>query len=102
LKLKKEAKKTIENNINNQIKELDFKMEEIKKAKNELEDNFIIKYYTHLKQLQMNLDNERIININLMVKLSSLNKEVNSLEGIIQKKKATLTISKSGSNFCCC
>ena len=88
LKLKKEAKKTIENNINNQIKELDFKMEEIKKAKNELEDNFIIKYYTHLKQLQMNLDNERIININLMVKLSSLNKEVNSLEGIIQKKKS--------------
>jgi hypothetical protein len=88
LKLKKEAKKTIENNINNQIKELDFKMEEIKKAKNELEDNFIIKYYTHLKQLQMNLDNERIININLMVKLSRLNKEVNSLEGIIQKKKS--------------
>ena len=88
LKLKKEAKKTIENNIKNQIKELDFKMEEIKKAKNELEDNFIIKYYTHLKQLQMNLDNERIININLMLKLSSLNKEVNSLEGIIQKKKS--------------
>ena len=88
LKLKKEAKKTIEENINNQIKELDFKMAEIEKAKNELEDNFIIKYYTHLKQLQMNLDNERIININLMVKLSSLNKEVNSLEGIIQKKKS--------------
>ena len=88
LKLKKEAKKTIENNIKNQIKELDFKMEEIKKAKNELEDNFIIKYYTHLKQLQIGLDNERITNINLMLKLSSLNKEVNSLEGIIQKKKS--------------
>jgi hypothetical protein len=87
LNLKKEAKKNIENKINEQIKEIDFKMKEINKLKNELENNFFIKYYTHLKQLQMNLDNEKIINVNLQIKLSKLNKEVNSLEGNIQKKK---------------
>ena len=88
LKIRKEAADRIERNIKKEIKGLDETMEKIKIYQSTLENNFINKYNDALKQLNVQMEQERIKNDELNFKLNRVLKDVNSLNNQITKKES--------------
>ena len=85
LQIKKEAVERIENNVKNEIKTLNQTMKEMKRYKDDLENNFINKYNEALKSLNNQIIEEKIKNDLLSIELGRINKEVNKLHNIIVK-----------------
>ena len=85
LQIKKEAVERIENNVKNEIKTLNQTMKEMKRYKDDLENNFINKYNEALKSLNNQIIEEKIKNDLLSIELGKINKEVNKLHNLIVK-----------------
>ena len=85
LKIKKDCKLRIENNIRNEIKSLDNTMDKIKKYQFDLEHNFIQKMNDELIRLFEKIKEEKLILEQLSVKVISLMKEDSYLKTEIKK-----------------
>ena len=85
LKIKEEAKKRIEDNIQNEIKSLDNTIKQMNRYKEDLENNFIQKYDMALRNLNLQYQEERTKNEYLNFQLVKMLKEVNILKNQIKK-----------------
>ena len=85
LQIKKEAVERIENNVKNEIKSLEHTMTQMKKCKEDLENNFIDQFNHALKKLYNQIIEEKIKNDLLSIELGKINKEVNKLNNLIVK-----------------
>ena len=85
LKIKKEAVKRIEDNINYEIKSLDNTMKKIKVYQNVLDNNYINRYNDSIKKLYIQIENERIKNDELLFQLNKLLKDVTLIKSQINK-----------------
>jgi len=85
LKIKKDCKLRIENNIRNEIKSLDYTMNKIKKYQFDLEHNFIQKMNDELIKLFQIMKEEKEICEQLNFKVISLMKQDNNLKTEIKK-----------------
>ena len=85
LKIKEEAKKRIEDNIQNEIKSLDNTIKQMNRYKEDLENNFIQKYDMALRNLNIQYQEERTKNEYLNFHLVKMLKEVNILKNQIKK-----------------
>ena len=83
--IKKEAVQRIENNIKNEIHSLEQTMKQMKRCKDDLENNFINAYNEALKKLDIQISEERIKNDELSIRLAKLVKEVNKIQNQIIK-----------------
>ena len=83
--IKKEAVQRIENNIKNEIYSLEQTMKQMKRCKDDLENNFINAYNEALKKLDIQISEERIKNDELSIRLAKLVKEVNKIQNQIIK-----------------
>ncbi len=83
--IKKEAVQRIENNIKNEISSLEQTMKQMKRCKDDLENNFITAYNEALKKLDIQISEERIKNDELSIQLAKLVKEVNKIQNQIIK-----------------
>ena len=83
--IKKEAVQRIENNIKNEIHSLEQTMKQMKRCKDDLENNFITAYNEALKKLDIQISEERIKNDELSIRLAKLVKEVNKIQNQIIK-----------------
>ena len=83
--IKKEAVQRIENNIKNEISSLEQTMKQMKRCKDDLENNFINAYNEALKKLDIQISEERIKNDELSIRLAKLVKEVNKIQNQIIK-----------------
>ena len=85
LKIKEEAKKRIEDNIQNEIKSLDNTIKQMNRYKEDLENNFIQKYDMALRNLNLQYQEERTKNEYLNFQLVKMLKEVNILKNQLKK-----------------
>ena len=88
LQIKKEAVERIENNVKNEIKSLEHTMTQMKKCKEDLENNFIDQFNHALKKLYNQIIEERIKNDEYSIEIGKLNKELSKLNYKIIKVEA--------------
>ena len=79
LQIKTEAVERIETNVKNEIKSLEHTMTQMKKCKEDLENNFITQYNNALKKLYNQIIEERIKNDEYSIEIGKLNKDISKL-----------------------
>ena len=84
-KIKKEAVERIENNVKNEMKILNNTMQEMKRCKDDLENNFTKTYNEGLTKLYTQIVDERNKSDELIFNIGKLNKEINKLHFQILK-----------------
>lgn len=87
LRLKKEQKAQIESNIQKEIESLNQTMKAMESFNKTFENNIINNINASLKELNLTLEQERIVLCNLYEKVLSQKKEINMLESQIKRKE---------------